>query len=908
MNKKLAGVVVAVLAIAAAVWFFALRDKGGSKPATKPTPAPTDPWQNAAGSGSGAAPASAPVIGMSQRWTRDFDKPGKLQLEGQVIDEAGDPVGGAVVTLSSVPPRTATTEADGGFSFDKLIGREYALSAVAGKKVGGPVVHRLSSSSDPVILRLATGATLVVSVVDANDKPVAKASVTVESQTESSGTTGDDGTATFEPVHPGWVSVHARAPGYATANGFTQLGGANTNGQLRLVLRTGYAVSGRVIDEKGTPIANVSVGTAGLWDIPGGGHRAQTDAKGNFKIEALAAGTHTLIANDGEHAPGRSGPVVVADKPVDGIEIVMQAGGLLAGRVLDHAKVPVVYATVRVAGDGSEAWLVESRQASTDDNGNFEIKGLPRTKLKVRADNDVAASEIAVVDLTAEAEKRGLELVLTITGTIAGSVVDETGQPVAEVQVNAFPDIFGGSSADALTLAGMSSATTDGAGRFTIRGLPAGEYRVQAARASGRGRYEWGQAGVKAKTGDTNVKLTLAAPGSITGKVVLENGKAPTLANLSLSNKPPSAAKPDGTFVLEDVEPGTYDLVVRGPEFAELVKNTVVVKPGAPTDVGTLTLIRGRKVSGRVVDGAGNPIGGARIKSGDMLYSMQGQEDQMANFEEMYGMKSATSDQEGRFVLVGIDKKATSVLADHATKGRSNAIEIPAGTDDPPAITLTLKGFGQIVGKVTMKGKPLSGVAVTASPKGGGAQLQVAQTEQDGSYALNKIGEGVVVVSAMQQENLGMSMKTASAEVTVTAGKQAKLDIDIPVGSVTLSISVKPLPNHKVDSAQIFLMRGVVALKNAKELTDVFLGGAAVGMKFWLGEGKPPADFPELVPGDYSVCSIPITGDLSDPQFQAKLQQNMELLAVHCKQAKVTPAPTTQSFVHELPSMPEMPK
>jgi len=908
MNKKLAGVVVVVLAIAAAVWFFAIRGKD-KEPAAKPTPAPTDPWQNTAGSGSGsAAPPSSPVVGMSPRWVRDADKPGKLQLEGQVLDEAGDPVGGAVVTLSSMPPRTATTEADGGFSFDKLVGREYALSAVAGKKVGGPVVHRLSSSSDPVIIRVAPGAKLVVTVVDGADKPVPKADITVESQTEAKGTTGDDGTATFDPVHPGWVAVHARAPGFATANGFTQLGGANATGQLRLVLRTGYSVSGRVIDEKGKPIPKVDVATAGLWEIPGSGHRAETDAKGQFKIEALAAGTHKLVATDRVHAPARSGPITVTDKPVEGIELVMQTGGVIAGRVLDHAKVPVVYATVRVVGEGSEMWLVDSRQAPTDENGYFEITGLDRTKLKVRADNEAAASEIAVVDLTTAPEKRGLELVLSITGTIAGTVVDEAGQPVAEVQVNAFPDIFSGSSTDALVLAGMSSATTDGGGRFTIRGLPAGEYRVQAARSSGRGRYEWGQGGVKAKTGDTNVKLTLSAPGRVTGKVVLENGKAPTLANISLANKAPSAAKPDGVFEVNDVEPGTYDLYVRGPEFAEFSKSSIVVKPGVPTDVGTLTLIRGRKVAGRVVDGAGNPIGGARIKSGDMLYSMQGQEDQMANFEEMYGMKSATSDQEGRFVLVGIDKKATSVLADHATKGRSNAIEIPAGTDDPPPITLTLKGFGQIVGKVSLKGKPLSGAAVTATPKGGGAQLQVAQTEQDGTYTLEKIGEGVVVVSAMQQENLGMSMKTASAEVTVVAGKQAKLDIDIPVGSVTLSVTVKPLPSHKVDSAQIFLMRGVIALKNAKELTDVFLGGAAVGMKFWLGEGKPPADFAELVPGDYSVCSVPITGDLSDPQFQSKLQQNMELLAVHCKQVKVTPAPTTQSFVHELPSMPEMPK
>ena len=43
-------------------------------------------------------------------------------------------------------------------------------------------------------------------------------------------------------------------------------------------------------------------------------------------------------------------------------------------------------------------------------------------------------------------------------------------------------------------------------------------------------------------------------------------------------------------------------------------------------------------------------------------------------------------------------------------------------------------------------------------------------------------------------------------------------------------------------------------------------------MKFWFGEGKPPAEFDELVAGDYSVCTIPITGDLSDSTFQQRLQ------------------------------------
>jgi protocatechuate 3,4-dioxygenase beta subunit len=905
MNRKVAAVVALLVVAAVAVWFFALRGKDGAKTPAKPTPVLTA--GSNAGSGSAAKPqdGAPPMVGMAPKWKRDADKEGPLRLEGQVLDEHGDPVGGAVVTLSSIPPRTATSEADGGFHFDKLVGREYALTAIAGKRIGGPISHHLTATSDPAVLRLVAGAKLAVTVVDGGDKPVQKATVKTIGMIEQTATTGVDGIATLEPVHPGWVAVQASAEGYANGNGFTQVGGPGSTGQLKVILRNGYAVSGRVIDEKGKPIAGAQVATAASWDLPGTGHAAETDAKGAFTIKALPPGTHTLVASDGEHAPARASAITIESKGIDGIEIVMKAGGVLAGTVVDGARKPAPFAAVRVGGDGQQMWMIDGRMASTDKDGKFELRGLARTKLKVRAESDAAASPVVAVDLTDASDKLDLELVLDVGGTIAGTVVDEKGAPVAEVQVNAFPDILGGSPQDAMVLAGLSSASTDGGGRFTIRGLPAGEYRVRASRQS-KGRYEWGQQGVQAKTGDTNVKITLAAPGSVTGKLVLEDGKPPSLANVSLNQQSMEAAKADGTFTLPDIAPGTYDLYVRGPGFTQFVKQSVVVEPQKPTDVGTLTLAKGRTVTGKVVDGTGAPVVGAKVKAGDIMYTLQGAEDQMETFEELSGMKTALSERDGTFKLFGIAKKAVNVLADHP-RGRSNAVELPAGTDDPPPLTLTLIGFGQIVGKVTQAGKPLGGATVTAAPKGGGSQVQIAQSEADGNFTL-KVAEGTVVLTAMLQKQESMSLKSASIEVQVSAGKLTKANIDIPVGSVTLTVSIKPLPNNKVDAAQVFLMKGIVAVRTAKEINEAFMGGKALGMKFWLGADKPLPEFDELVPGDYSVCSIPVTGDLNDPTFQTRLQQNLDVLAVHCKQAKITPSPNKQSFVQDLPAMPPLPQ
>jgi hypothetical protein len=152
-----------------------------------------------------------------------------------------------------------------------------------------------------------------------------------------------------------------------------------------------------------------------------------------------------------------------------------------------------------------------------------------------------------------------------------------------------------------------------------------------------------------------------------------------------------------------------------------------------------------------------------------------------------------------------------------------------------------------------------------------------------------------------------MSMKSTAVTVQVTAGKQATVAIDFPVGTITLSLDIRPLPNNRVDAAQVFLFSGTVAFSNGKQLTDGFLQGGAQGMKFWFGPGKPPPQFDELVPGDYTECAVPITGDLSDPQFQQRLRENSSSIKVYCQPVKIAPSPNAQTVGAQLPAMTPLP-
>jgi hypothetical protein len=257
-------------------------------------------------------------------------------------------------------------------------------------------------------------------------------------------------------------------------------------------------------------------------------------------------------------------------------------------------------------------------------------------------------------------------------------------------------------------------------------------------------------------------------------------------------------------------------------------------------------------------------------------------------------------------MLAGVPQKSTTVMADHPDRGRSLSMSVPSGADDPPAITLALRGYGSIVGKVVMKGQPQANVAVSESTKGStGMQAAFVETATDGSFTMPKVAEGTHVLNAIQSQM--MAMKSTSVTVQVTAGKQATVTIDIPVGSINLDVAIKPMAGNQVDAAQVFLFAGSVAITNAKQLGDGFFQGGLQGMKFWFGKAPAPPEYSELVPGDYSVCSVPITGDLSDSTFQQRLQENMQSLKVYCKAVKVAASPTTQTVTQDLPAMTPLP-
>ncbi len=900
-----AGPVVALVAVAiVAVWWW---QRGGSEPAKPTAKVVAD---------SAAAPAKAPEpeprtgnVELAQRVLIDDDPKGALRLEGQVVDASDQPAAGVTVVLASNPSRTTTSEADGGFAFDALVGRPYTLvargaGATAGK-IAGPVTAQLTTSSDPVVLKLRDAGKLVVSVASSDGKPIEGATVELRGIDEQRETSKAGGTATFASVVPGGYQIAAWATGMARTFQWIQIGAGDA--EARVTLTAGAPVSGRVVDDKGGGIAGARVRFSGAsdWSQQASDRHdaAVTTKDGSFKLEAMPAGTFRFVATHPAHAPGTSALVTLdAKSPRDGVTITLAAGAVVRGRVLDTAQQPVASARVRVGVQTNpRAMIFEApRQAFTDAAGAFELAGLPRRPLSAVALHDSGASETQPIDTT-NGDVTDVKLVIDVTGTIAGVVVDPLGQPMEGVQVKAGPS-FGDNrtptDVSQWRLRGFPQALTDGAGKFQLAGLAPGTYTISAAPAASRAaRSAFGGEGHTAKTGDTNVRIVLPPEGAVTGKVAFADGTPPPMFTVSvgMTGQPGRA---DGTFVLDGLAPQKYELNVRGPSFQTRVVE-VTVESTKTADAGTITVEKGRSISGRVV-ADGQPVGGATVFAGRMIFGNG--TSSSAQFGPMgAGTKKDTTDASGAFVISGFGPGEITVVAEHEAIGRSRGMRLPTVMPGQTELVLVLEKFGALTGVLRQAGKPAEGVFVTCQSTTTPGAIYSVASGPDGTYRFDRLAPDVYKVSAM----LGMpmtGMKFYSKQIEVPPGKEVTIDLAVEPGAVTLDVTSVPKAG-KLGVASVWLASGAIRAKSMNELGLAMAAAGPGASQLVIVRRGEPARFAEVVPGSYSACVVPYPAEVKGMAAMGYSERHGDTMLAFCKTVTIAPSPDSQttSVTVELP-------
>jgi RNA polymerase sigma-70 factor (ECF subfamily) len=806
---------------------------------------------------------------------------GALRLQGRVVDAAEAPIPGAVVAVDARPPRVATSDANGEFFFSALRPRTYRLEASAGELYAGPVATQLAPGSAPVVLRARAGTTLIVEVrAGRGGAPVPGARVELRSMLVWRADTDDNGEAALAGLGPGWHPLRVEAAGFAPAAQMVTIDAGGASQRVSILLESGVAVDGRVLDPEGAPVANARVWARSTSEpfpvVDPMLDAITTDHSGRWRVPALAAGTYQFVAEHPDFAQTATGPVIVGTTPPSTpIELRLEGGGLLTGQVRDDDGNPVGGANVRAAALGGVNWL-DVREGWADDAGHFRLSGLPRRTLQVIATHEQGASAMTPADLAATREA-SLALTIGVHGTIEGIVVDGRGQPVPEAQVIAQPLNAGRTNQPGVwELRGVPTMASDSDGRFRFRGLPEGAYALRGARPEDAPDTIAQQAETAARPGDRDVRVVLSGGALVRGLVRFEDGSTPKAFGVRVGRgRPRSFATTDGTFSLSAVA-GTHDLVLTGAFVTETVHG-VRIEEAKPKDVGTITVSRGRSLRGLVVDDSGAPVAHAEV-AGGLLISGSGTRLNVAS--EGRGVQETKTGEDGRFVLSGFDESPLMVVAGAEGKGRSKSLSVPRGRSDAE-LELRLEATGSLEGTLTRNGRPFPDTVVVASPRGTRSNFFVV-SGPDGRYALDTLVAGPYVLMAL----VGQFKDAHFNATTIEAGRRGHADLDVVTGPLTVTLRIATDEGKPVPIAQVVLGSGQLPeASNMDELRARWQpSGPAVS---YTRQARGPTVLEGLAPGVYTACVVPIPADATKPEQLRKAMAGAALLPMRCERREL---------------------
>lgn len=621
----------------------------------------------------------------------------RLGLEG-VVRANGRPAGGAEVIVAGVGgTRTAQAGPDGTFSFGGLAEGRYALRATRGNEAAyldGVNVAAVDGGSGVLTVELQPATVVGGTLRDRGGKPIARGEVILAEADGAplprSATTDAAGAFRFVAVLPGSYVVTAHADGFYPSEPRTlRVGHAPATLELRL--DPGATLHGRVVDERGNPVAGAAVEVSG--EAPDGtpiaitaesGAAANaprlepsgelgilrgpipypppvplpdsapppkafvTDADGAFRIGGLPAGRLVVAATHPDFARGTSEPVQVAAGGDATVNVVLSRGVELGGRVSDDRGDPV--AGAEIVGPGGVL-------AVTDGRGEYRLAHVARAMtLSVRAAGYLPGTRAVSPD-----ERGPFDVTLKkAEGRLGGEVVDDRGAPVsgARVEISAPP-------------LAPRWVTTDRGGRFHADGLGPGPYHVVISHA------DYAPATYDNVAPADDARLGVQPGGGIDGDVRdARSGGVPGGLRLEAT---PDGGKPmllpvsRGRFRVTALPPGRVTLTASAPGYVAWSRAVDVPGGDRLHDVTvrdvTVELERGGTVVGDVLDDDGNPVADAEVAAG----AVRGR-----------------SDRDGNFRLAGVAPGRVRVTAGKGGQVAQEEVEVRA--DDESRVELRLGG------------------------------------------------------------------------------------------------------------------------------------------------------------------------------------------------------------------------
>ncbi len=195
-------------------------------------------------------------------------------------------------------------------------------------------------------------------------------------------------------------------------------------------------------------------------------------------VASAAAQERIIISGDQDGPPMPMGAFGMGRQPVK------TGTARIRGRVVS-AETGAGLRRAQVRLNGPE---VGSRLALTDQNGRFAFEGLPAGHVNLFASKPGFVSIQygqrrpfeggTAIDLTAGQQVQGADITLPRGSVIAGRVLDEFGEPIAEAMVTTMRSVWASGRRRLQPIAG--SSRTNDLGQFRLYGLSPGDYYVSA--------------------------------------------------------------------------------------------------------------------------------------------------------------------------------------------------------------------------------------------------------------------------------------------------------------------------------------------------------------------------------------------------------------------------------------------
>lgn len=234
-----------------------------------------------------------------------------------------------------------------------------------------------------------------------------------------------DGAFVVEGLVPGRYSLRAMHGRFAASDiEVVQVAASATVSGIRLRLRRGHALTGRLLDGNGRPLADA-------WVELDDGSVFGTDERGVFDA-GLRRGTVEIIARGhGKVAHRRT--IDMGGRARD-IEIVLDdAEAVVRGHVVDDNHRPLAGVRVTLRPDAS---LQPSELAWTDERGQFELSGLAAGQVTLAFDDAAHAPRSIDVEAVTRGRETAIEVVMTKGWTLVVDVRDrETGVAIVGAHV-----------------------------------------------------------------------------------------------------------------------------------------------------------------------------------------------------------------------------------------------------------------------------------------------------------------------------------------------------------------------------------------------------------------------------------------------------------------------------------------